>query len=106
MMIKDMNDLLGEELLSSLLNISNEKLRGYITKPNTMPGDMIDRIDRLSGICRNLQRKPPVDGIHGWFFKERRRLQHKRPVDILKGDWWPRHPDVLTVLELSDSLRG
>ncbi|MBU6142057.1 hypothetical protein KGO95_02995 [Patescibacteria group bacterium] len=105
MNISMLHVLLGEELLASLLGITRQDLRRHVVSPHTLTGQTTDRLNLLSAICHNLQGSYTRDGIRGWFVRERYQLKNKRPIDILKGDWWPRDPDILLVLELSASLR-
>ena len=104
--LKDLNGILGEELLCSLLNTKPKKLERYIENPTLIPSHVDDKLRNITAIVRNLQGCYPPSRIRKFFDNKNSKLDFKKPRDIMSGDWWPRDSEVLGVLMLSSDMKG
>lgn len=104
--LRDLNIMLGEELFTSLLNTTPEKLHRYIENPILIPSHVDDKLRNITAIVRNLQGCYAPGGIRNFFENKNSKLDFKKPRDIMRGDWWPRDSEVLAVLSLSGDMKG
>jgi len=104
--LNDLNNLLGEELLCSLLNTKAKKLEYYIENQHQIPSVVEDKLRNVSAIVRNLQGCYPPNRIRKFFENKNSKLGFKKPREIMSGDWWPRDHEVLSVLMLSADMKG
>ncbi len=106
MNLKTLDSVLGEDLLAPLLGISVAKLQKYVDDPSRIPSHVEDRLGNICAIVRNLEHCYTPERMKNFFRRNYSQLGHKRPMDILKGDWWPRDREALAVLALSANLSG
>lgn len=104
--LRDLNNILGEELLCSLLNTKPKKLVCYIEDQYQVPSIIEDKLRNVSAIVRNLQGCYPPGRIRKFFDNKNSKLGFKKPREIMSGDWWPRDSEVLGVLMLSSDMKG
>lgn len=104
--LREINLVLGEELLASLLNTDAKKLHCYLEKPEQIPSHVEDKLRNVSAIVRNLQGCYARNGIKKFFENKNSKLGFKKPREIMSGDWWPRDSEVLGVLMLSADMKG
>ena len=97
----DLNEILGEKILSGLLNRKPEALKKFLENPDKIPTSVEDKLNLINAIVRNLRGSYNYHDIRQWFSRERSQLNGKSPVDIMKKNWWPRDHRVLEVLALS-----
>lgn len=101
MPLAELNDVLGTDLLSKILNRKQAALKKYLSSPHKIPTQAEDRINFLTAIVRNRDVIYSHLAIRQWLQKEHPKLGGKRPLDLLSGNWWPRDPEIMHILILS-----
>ena len=100
-----LKDILGPELLASLLKISKRKLEIYIRKPKTIPEEVFLRLAFVVEVTEILKGAYNDTGIRQWFLRKRIiQLNRQSPAQILKYNWLPDQPGPLKILELAKSI--
>lgn len=99
-----LEDILGFDLLASLLGLSNEKLLEYGKKPHTMPEEVFRRLAFIIEIIEILKGAYNPQGIRQWFSRKRAQLGGKSPAEILKNNWSPEDPGPRLVFETAKGM--
>ena len=100
-----LKDILGPELLASLLKISKRKLERYIRKPEIIPEEVFLRLAFVMEVTEILKGAYNDIGIRQWFSRKRViQLNRQSPAQILKYNWLPDQPGPLKILELAKSI--
>ncbi len=97
-------EVLGPELLTRLLSISESSVRRYAARERTPPDDIANRAHFLSGVVGDLRGAYNEFGVRRWFDRPRELLEGMAPVELLEGDWDPESDDAKRVRELSGWL--
>lgn len=99
-----LEDILGFDLLASLLGVSRRELFQYDASLDQIPEVICQRfsfIDKIFGILIGAYND---DGIRQWFLRQRVQLSNRSPAEILKNNWSPDEPEPASVLELAESI--
>ena len=99
-----LKDVLGPDLLASLLRISKKKLEIYSRKPETIPQEVFLRLAWMVEIVDVLRNAYNDTGIYQWFLRKRVQLGRRSPAQVLKYNWLPGQPNPLKVLVLAKSI--
>lgn len=94
-------EVLGPELLSRLLSVSESSIRRYAAGERTPPDDIANRAHLLSGVVGDLRGGYNEFGVRRWFDRRRELLKGMSPVELLEGDWDPEGDDAKRVRDLS-----
>jgi hypothetical protein len=97
---------LGEELLASLLGISESSVRRYASQARPTPQDVADRLHVLALIVADLSGGYNEYGIRRWFNRPRARLGGQTPRALLGKGWDPDGSEALRLRGLAASLVG
>lgn len=99
-------ELLGDELLANVLDVSESSLRRYSSAARPTPDSVAWRLHAIGRITSALAGSYNEYGIRRWFERAREQLGGKRPKDFLDGDWSPEDEGVKRVIALADELVG
>jgi len=97
-------DVLGSQLLSRLLDISESSLRRYRASRRETPDNVAGRLHFLALVISDLAGSYNDLGVRRWFDRPRPQLDGKTPAALLRGAWRPQDPGPSTVRELAESL--
>jgi hypothetical protein len=97
-------DVLGLELLSRLLGISESSVRRYRANARTTPDDVAERLHFLSLVVGDLAGAYNEIGIRQWFERKRTQLDGRAPLDWLKGRWKAAQAGPRRVQDLARAL--
>jgi len=97
-------DVLGLELLSRLVGVSQSSIRRYRGNARTTPDDVAERLHFLSLLAGDLAGAYNQIGIRQWFERERAQLDGRTPLDCLKGRWKPAQTGPRRVQDLARAL--
>lgn len=97
-------DVLGPDLLASLLGVSKRKLEIYSRKPETIPKEVFLRLAFIVEVAEILRGGYNDKGIYQWFLRKRVQLDYRSPTQVLKYNWFPNQPDPLKILALAKSI--
>lgn len=103
---KAVRSVLGAELLSHLLNVSETSVRRYERGERSTPDDVAFRLHSLALIVADLSGGYNEFGIRRWFGRERSALEGRAPIDVLHKDWNPDDPGPTSVRDLAARLTG
>jgi uncharacterized protein (DUF2384 family) len=84
-----MRELLKDELLERLLNISRQSIQRYASSERDTPQDVAERLHVIALIVSDLAGSYNEFGIRRWFDRPRAQLGGKSPAAILHGAWKP-----------------
>jgi hypothetical protein len=84
-----LHSLLGTDLLSSLVGISEASMRRYQRVERATPDDVADRLHSLALVVADLAGGYNEFGIRRWFQRKRAALGDRSPQELLGGDWNP-----------------
>lgn len=84
-----MRDLLKDELLERLLDISRQSIQRYAAGARDTPQDVAVRLHAVALIASDLAGSYNEFGIRRWFDRPRAQLGDKSPATILRGNWNP-----------------
>lgn len=96
--------ILGPDLLSRLLGISESSLRRYRSRQRPTPDDVANRLHFLALVTSDLVGAYNDIGVRRWFDRSRPQLDGKAPAALLKGTWRPEDPGPTRVRELAEAL--
>lgn len=99
-----MAELLGDDLLESLLGASASSVRRYRTGERPTPDRIAQRLHFVSLIVADLAGSYNSFGIRRWFGRSRQALSGQSPSGILAGDWDSSDPGATDVQALAASL--
>jgi hypothetical protein len=97
-------DVLGLDLLSRLLGVSQTSIRRYKASARTTPDDIAERLHFLSLIVGDLAGAYNEIGTRQWFDRKRAQLDGRAPSDCLKTRWSPSQPGPRRVRDLASAL--
>jgi hypothetical protein len=97
-------EVLGLELLSRLLGISESSIRRYRANARTTPDDVAERLHFLSLVVGDLAGAYNEIGIRQWFERKRAQLDGRAPLDWLKGRWRAAQTGPRRVRDLARAL--
>lgn len=99
-----LQDVLGVELLSRLLGISQSSTRRYISGNRSTPDAVAARLHFLAFVVGDLAGAYNDIGVRRWFDRPRERLEGNAPAQRLGGEWSPGDDGPRRVRELAGSL--
>lgn len=101
-----LGELLGDELLTSLVGVSSTSLHRYRAGGRPTPDRVAARLHIVALISADLAGSYNDFGIRRWFLRTRSALEGRSPADILIGDWSPENESVQSVRGLARALLG
>ncbi|MBI2581553.1 hypothetical protein HYV87_00295 [Candidatus Woesearchaeota archaeon] len=87
--VKDLETTLQEKLYSDLLGENST----------------LDQINFIYKIVDTLRGAYSDEGIRNWFYRERKQLEGKNPLEYLGSSWKPEEENAQKVLELAKRLK-
>lgn len=103
-----LQNALGFDLMVVLLGVSRNKLFEYDADFNSMPRDIMARLDFIIELVGYLIGAYNDEGVQNWFFRQRAQLDNKAPVQIFccRDGWRPEDPWPQKVLELAQAINN
>ena len=98
-------ELLDDDVLASLLDISTPSLRRYAKGERQCPDLVAARLHWLALVIDQLEGSYNSYGIRRWFQRPRSALGGQAPQDHLTGAWDPDDDAIQAILELAQSAR-
>ena len=99
-------EVLGDDLLGTLLGTSAASMRRYKDGQRTTPGPVADRLHFLALLLADLAGAYNDYGIRRWFVRPRQQLDGRSPRDVLGPGFDPHGPDAARVRALVDALQA
>ena len=99
-----MTELLGDDLLESLLGASASSLRRYRTGERPTPDPTAQRLHFISVLVADLTGSYNSFGIRRWFTRSRSALSGQSPLESLGKNWDSNDPGASAVQSLAASL--
>ncbi|WP_137809143.1 MULTISPECIES: hypothetical protein [unclassified Gordonia (in: high G+C Gram-positive bacteria)] len=100
-------DVLGTDLATRMVGISDSSLRRYSSGDRDTPDDVAARLHFLAMVIADLLGSYNRYGVRRWFVRPRRPLGGKPPAEVLTGGKWePESAAARMVAELAESLTG
>lgn len=96
--------ILGQDLLSRLLGISESSLRRYRSGHRATPDDVANRLHFIALVISDLLGAYNDIGVRRWFDRPRPQLSGKTPADLLVGAWCSSDSGPSSVRRLAESL--
>lgn len=103
---RSMRELLKDELLERLVNVSRQSIQRYFRGERETPQKVADRLHTVALIASDLAGSYNEFGIRRWFERPRAQLAGKAPAEVLKGDWNPDADGPRRVRALAAALSG
>jgi hypothetical protein len=103
---KPARDVLGDELLAEMLDVSESSLRRYSAGTRPTPDAVAWRLHAIGRITSALAGSYNDYGIRRWFGRPREQLGGASPLELLAGDWSPDDVEAKQVTDLADALLG
>ncbi len=101
---RTLQDILGVELLTRLLSISQSSARRYISGNRSTPDAIATRLHFLAFVAGDLAGAYNDIGVRRWFDRPRERLDGKTPAQTLGDEWSPEDDGPQRVRELARAL--
>lgn len=101
-----MADVLGEDLLATLVGASTSSIHRYRSGDRATPDHIAARLHTVTLICVDLAGSYNDVGVRRWFHRPRHTLAGSAPADVLSGGWSPDDERVGEVRDLAASLLG
>ncbi len=101
---KELNGLLGVELLARLLGVSSTSLHRYLSQGGEMPDDLAARLRFLALVVDDLLGAYSETGVRRWFDRPRALLDGRSPAGLLSAGWRPEDGNPRRVRDLAHSL--
>ncbi|MDD9964122.1 MAG: hypothetical protein F4X81_18705 [Gammaproteobacteria bacterium] len=101
-----LQEVLGAELLATLVGISASSVRRYLAGARATPDAVAVRLHFLAMVVADLAGAYNDIGVRRWFGRARKRLGGSSPDQLLGGDWWPDDDGPNRVRELAANLAG
>ena len=98
-----LQEVLGAELLASLVGISASSVRRYLADARATPAAVAVRLHFLALVVADLAGAYNDIGVRRWFGRPRKRLGGNSPAQFLIGSWWPDDDRPNQVRELAAS---
>jgi hypothetical protein len=99
-----MLEVLGPDLLSTLLGISASSIRRYSAAARTTPDETAVKLHFISLLVGDLSGAYNEIGVRQWFQRNRAQLAGRAPTDLLIGAWKPDQKGPRQVQELARAL--
>ena len=99
-----LQDVLGLELLTRLLRISQSSARRYLSGTRATPDTIATRLHFLAFVVGDLAGAYNHIGVRRWFDRRRERLDGKTPAQALGDAWSPEDSAPQRIRELARSL--
>lgn len=99
-------DVLGEDLLATLVHVSPASLRRYTGGQRTTPGPVAQRLHVVALLVADLSGAYNDYGIRRWFSRSRSTLDGASPLELLRGGFDPDGEPAGRVRALATSLRA
>ncbi len=99
-----LQDVLGLELLTRLLGISQSSARRYLSGARTTPDTIAARLHFLAFVVGDLAGAYNDIGVRRWFDRRRDRLDGKTPAQALGDAWTPEDEAPQRIRNLARSL--
>lgn len=97
-------DLLGLDLVASLVGASRASAQRYRTGQRRTPDEAAARLHAVAMICADLAGSYNDFGIRRWFARPRSALDGRSPAELLSADWAPEEPGPQRVRRLAAAL--
>ncbi|HZR81975.1 MAG TPA: hypothetical protein VFD92_12825 [Candidatus Binatia bacterium] len=101
-----LRDVLGLDLLTDLVGVSQPSVRRYLAGDRTTPDDVAARLHFVALVVGDLAGTYNEVGIRRWFERPRTQLAGRSPRAILAAGFRPEEDDAHAVARLSRSLAG
>ncbi len=101
-----LREVLGLELLASLVGVSLPSARRYLSGERTTPDDVAARLHFIALVVGDLAGTYDELGIRRWFERPRSALGGRAPRDLLGPGFDPDGEDAKAVARLARSLAG
>ena len=98
-----LQEVLGADLLASLVGISASSVQRYLGGARTTPDAVAVRLHFLALVVADLAGAYNDIGVRRWFGRPRKRLGGSSPAQLLAGGWWPDDDGPNRVRELAAS---
>jgi len=102
----NLHSLLGTDLLSNLVGVSEASVRRYQRAERATPDDVAVRLHSVALIVADLAGGYNEFGIRRWFQRKRKALDGHSPQELLAGGWDPGDPGPEQVRHLAAQLVG
>ena len=99
-----LQDILGLELLTRLLGISQSSARRYLSGTRATPDTIAARLHFLAFVVGDLAGAYNDIGVRRWFDRRRERLDGKTPAQALGDVWSPEDGAPQRIRDLARSL--
>ena len=99
-----LQDVLGLELLTRLLGISQSSARRYLSGSRSTPDAIAARLHFLAFVVGDLAGAYNDIGVRRWFDRRRERLNGKTPAQALGDAWSPEDRAPQRIRQLAQSL--
>ncbi len=100
-----LQDVLGLDLLTRLLDISPSSARHYLSGSRSTPDTVASRLHFLALVVGNLAGAYNDIGVRRWFERPREQLDDYTPAQALGEHWTPDDEGPLRVQKLASTLR-
>ena len=101
---RTLQGVLGVDLLTRLLGISQSSVRRYISASRSTPDAIAARLHLLAFIVGDLAGAYNDIGVRRWFDRPRERLDGRTPAQVLGYEWSPGDNAPIRVRELARTL--
>ena len=101
---RTLQDVLGLDLLTRLLGISQSSARRYISASRSTPDAIAGRLHFLAFVVGYLAGAYNDIGVRRWFDRRRERLNGNTPAEVLDNEWSPGDDPPQRVRELAQAL--
>ncbi len=101
-----MLEILGEDLLASLVGTSATSVGRYRRGQRPTPDPVTDRLHFLVLVVVDLAGSYNPHGVRRWFCRPRPQLDGRTPTELLAAPWDPDEPGPERVADLAGALVG
>lgn len=101
-----LHDVLGLELLTRLVGVSESSARRYMSGSRSTPDSVADRLHFLVFVVDDLAGAYNDVGVRRWFERKRSRLHGATPAKTLGTHWSSADDGPRRVQELASALRA
>ena len=99
-----LQDVLGLEVLTRLLGISQSSARRYLSGRRSTPDAIAARLHFLAFVVGDLAGAYNAIGVRRWFDRRRERLNGNTPAQALRDEWSPEDDAPRRIRELARAL--
>ena len=103
---RTLQDILGLDLLTRLVGISQSSARRYLSSSRHTPDAVADRLHYLAFVVGDLAGTYNDFGVRRWFDRKRNLLGGHTPAQMLEENWSPDDEGPRRVQELSRALNS